>query len=289
MVGSTRQFSEPGIPAADSVFPENSVRVADGVLGYRECGSGPDTFVLLHGISSGSGSWTECSAVLAGQARVIAWDAPGYGASTPLASKVPTASDYAQRIQALLEALQVKRCFLVGHSLGALMAAAYSGLLDQRAEGFILMSPALGYRGDQNPQSGQVRERRLAALRDQGIEGMAANLPNRLLTDQANDAARETVRGIALRLRPEGYTQAVELLCGDDINRYAPPASVTRIYCGEHDIVTTPEQSRDYAQRHGFPFQLISRAGHACYVEQPAAVARHILDAKTEFQTSATK
>src|SRR5690606_19719853 len=179
------------------------------------------------------------------------------------------------------------QCLLVGHSLGALMAAAYSDLANRRATEFVLISPALGYRGTSNPQSSQVRERRLSALRNQGIEGMAANLPNRLLSDQADNRARETVRNIAMQLTPQGYTQAVELLCGEDIERYQLPITTTRVYCGEHDIVTTPEQSRQYAERQGLPFALISNAGHACYVEQPQAVANHIFDAQTKFRTAA--
>lgn len=287
MVDHTVQPSGDGTSASHSGFLEKTVRIAEGVQGYRECGRGPDTVVLLHGISSGSGSWTDCAAVLGEQFRVIAWDAPGYGASTALESKAPTAPEYAKRIQAMLEALDVQQCLLVGHSLGALMAAAYSDLAHRRASSFVLISPALGYRGAANPQSVQVRERRLAALREQGIEGMAANLPNRLLSAQADDLARETVRNIALGLNPQGYTQAVELLCGDDIARYDLPVTSTRVYCGEHDIVTTPEQSGEYAQRQGFPFTLIADAGHACYVEQPGSVAKHILDAHKKFQASA--
>src|SRR5690606_20464592 len=116
--------------------------------------------------------------------------------------------------------------------------------------------------------------------------GMARNLPNRLLTEKADDAAREAVRGNALRLRPEGYSQAVEMLCSDDIDRYSPPVDATRVYCGEHDVVTTPQQSAQYAERHGFPFALIESAGHACYVEQPEAAAKVIQQALLPFEQS---
>lgn len=278
----TRGIAQPLVPGsapAASAFTERTVRVSDGVQGYRECGSGPQAIVLLHGISSGSGSWSECAAMLGEHARVIAWDAPGYGASTPLAPSAPTAPEYAGRIHGLLEALDIERCLLVGHSLGALMAAAYSGLAARRAAGFLLISPALGYQGARSDQAAKVRSKRLSALHELGIEGMANKLPDRLLTAQANEAVRDTVRGNALRLRRQGYTQAVELLCGGDIDCYSPPADQTWVYCGDHDIVTTPEQSAEYAQRHGFLFALIPDAGHACYVEQPNKVAKIILDA----------
>ncbi|RYP45888.1 hypothetical protein DL770_011387 [Monosporascus sp. CRB-9-2] len=56
--------------------------------------------------------------------RVLAWDAPGYGSSTPLADVAPRAADYAGRLQAWLAALDVTPDAIVGHSLGALMASA---------------------------------------------------------------------------------------------------------------------------------------------------------------------
>src|SRR5690606_12977054 len=111
---------------------------------------------------------------------------------------------------------------------------------------------------------------------------------NRLLTEQAEDSARDTVRNNALRLQPAGYTQAVELLCGDDIDRFEPPKDRTLVYCGDSDIVTTPEQSAQYAQRHGFPFALIPQAGHACYVEQPHEVARILLEAAASIDGQGT-
>lgn len=285
MIGSTVSSSAQADPSRDFSL-ERTVRVADGVLGYRECGSGPATVVLLHGISSGSGSWSDCAAILAKRARVIAWDAPGYGASTPLASSTPTAPDYAECIDALIEALQVEQCLLVGHSLGALMAAAYGSRAGHRAAGFLLISPALGYGGDTNPQSMQVRQRRLDALRELGIEGMAAKLPERLLSAQAGDAAREVVQRNALRLHANGYAQAVELLCGDDINRYVLPDGATGVACGAYDIVTTPDQSRNFAHQQGIPFTLIPDAAHACYVEQPGSVAAYILNALNNLDVS---
>ena len=39
--------------------------------------------------------------------RVIAWDAPGYGTSTPLPMDAPRGADYAQRLHEMLDALGV--------------------------------------------------------------------------------------------------------------------------------------------------------------------------------------
>src|SRR5262245_46878990 len=108
-------------PMADSValpelleqrFPARTVALEGGAgVAVRTAGrDDAPAVVLLHGIGSGAGSWLEVALALAPSARVIAWDAPGYGASTPLAPARPRAADYAARLNALLAALDVGTC-----------------------------------------------------------------------------------------------------------------------------------------------------------------------------------
>jgi pimeloyl-ACP methyl ester carboxylesterase len=231
--------------------------------------------VLLHGIGSGAGSWLQVALALAPSARVIAWDAPGYGASTPLASARPCATDYAARLHALLAALDVGTCTVVGHSLGALMGAAFAhGIGRPLAQRLVLISPARGYGA---PGRGAAREHtrdsRLAALRAQGIAGIAERMPQRLLSDQAGPDARAWVRWNAARLDPAGYAQAVEMLCRDDIERYAGLDIPVDVHVGAADAVTPPQDGRLIAERFGASFALIADAGHASPVEQPSRVA----------------
>lgn len=264
----------------ESDFPEQRINTDAGVIGFRECGQGPLTVLLLHGISSGSASWTRCAGLLGQNARVIAWDAPGYGASSPLLLPVPQASDYAGRLDALLSVLGVERCLVVGHSLGALMAAAYGSLAGQRAAHVVLISPALGYQYEGKKHLAvSVRAKRLQTLEEKGIDAMARTLPDRLLTADATLEQRASITRNALRLNAGGYRQAVEMLCSEDIARYALDASRGQVLCGDHDIVTTPEQSADFAHRAGLPFALVQGAGHACYIEQPERVATALGDA----------
>lgn len=260
----------------DQLFPEYLLETQDGVFSYRECGSGENTVVLLHGIGSGAGSWYECANSLGKQARVIAWNAPGYGGSTPLLPEAPLASHYARHLHQLLSGLGIGRPVLVGHSLGALMAAAYASLFGDALQGLLLFSPALGYGAcGQEARAQQVRQQRFTHLHTKGIDGMAQALPDRLLSAGASAANKAEVQYNASRITPQGYAQAIQLLCGDTITHYPVP-SHTPVYCGELDIVTTPEQSAAYAQASGLPFSLIKNAGHACYVEQPGQVANAI-------------
>ena len=130
-------------------FPARPVVLAaGGQVSVRECGTAQgDTLplVCLHGIGSGSASWLEAALMLSRRTRVIAWDAPGYGESTPLPLDTPRGVDYAQRLHALLDAMGIQRCVLVGHSLGALMAAPAVRQGAERFAALALISPARGY------------------------------------------------------------------------------------------------------------------------------------------------
>jgi len=261
----------------DARFPARPVPVGGGaVVSVRERGAGP-AVVCLHGIGSGAASWLDIALLLAPQARVIAWDAPGYGASTPLAPLAPSAADCAERLHALLDALDIRSCVLVGHSLGALTAASAArtdSALASCIRRLVLISPAAGYGAPSRAEArARVRAERLATLDELGIAGMAAKRSGRLVSDTASERARRWVRWNMARLNDGGYRQAVELLCNADLLADLPPAMPVRVACGTLDVVTPPEACAEVARGCGVTLEPIEGAGHASYVERPESVA----------------
>lgn len=260
-------------------FPVRAVPLAGGgQVTVRESGVGTGVaLVCLHGIGSGSASWLGVAQRLGERARLIAWDAPGYGNSSPLSEAAPRAKAYAERLLRLLDALNVERCVLVGHSLGALMAAAAAhpaSALAPRIARLVLISPARGYGAPERAeQAARVRGERLHTLQQLGVAGMAAQRSARLLSEHADAAAQAWVRWNMARLNEGGYRQAVELLCGDDLLAYLPPAMPVRVLCGALDVVTAPAACDAVAAACGVSLELIARAGHASYVEQPQVIA----------------
>ncbi|ROL74843.1 alpha/beta fold hydrolase [Pseudomonas vranovensis] len=266
-------------------FAQRLVPLADGVQAIREAGHGP-AIVLLHGIGSGAACWLQVALQLSQHARVIAWDAPGYGDSSPLANPAPQAADYARRLQQLLDALHIDDCLLVGHSLGALSAAALTQQQPQRVRRLVLISPARGY-GDpaRAEQAQQVRSQRLHSLEQLGIAQMANQRSAHMLSPAASREARAWVQWNMARLLPQGYRQAIELLCGEDLLRYAALAVPCEVHCGAADSITRPEDCQALAKALGAAFALIAEAGHASPIEQPEAVAALLARALEESLT----
>ncbi|WP_143107692.1 alpha/beta fold hydrolase [Burkholderia pseudomallei] len=89
----------------------------------------------------GAASWVRQLDALGATRRALAWDAPGYGASSRVAADSPVAADYAASLAAWLDALRIERCVLVGHSLGAIMAGAFARIAGERLAGLLLISP----------------------------------------------------------------------------------------------------------------------------------------------------
>lgn len=258
-----------------------NLTLAEGRQSWRESGEGP-TIVLLHGISSGATSWAPLAEHLGGY-RLLAWDAPGYADSQPLGNPHPAADDYALRLDTWLEALHVERCVLVGHSLGAMMASAYTALRPERLAGVVLADPALGYRDADADKREEVYRSRWTMLAEQGHEAYAAARAPRLLRDDANPSDIARVREGMQRLHVEGFAQASWMLANDALEGYldgSPSRPALKmpamVLCGDEDRITTPQASRALAERLGLPYRGIPRAGHASYIDAPQSFATAI-------------
>lgn len=85
--------------------------------------SGPRV-ALLHGTGASTHSWRDVAPILAAEARVLAIDLPGHGASAMPGGDGMTLPGMARRVAALLEAERFAPDVVVGHSAGAAVAIA---------------------------------------------------------------------------------------------------------------------------------------------------------------------
>jgi pimeloyl-ACP methyl ester carboxylesterase len=88
--------------------------------------------VLLHGGSAHSRWWDLFAAAIADAYYVVAIDLRGHGNSAPADPPAYRIDDYADDVAACIDALGLRQTVLVGHSLGALVAAAYAERAPER-------------------------------------------------------------------------------------------------------------------------------------------------------------
>ncbi|MGM7681466.1 alpha/beta fold hydrolase [Cytobacillus sp. Hm23] len=92
-------------------------------LSYEDVGQG-EPIVLLHGFCGSLAYWERIMPKLAKQYRVIAPDLRGHGGSTYQTDDY-TIEDMAEDIKLLLEALNINKVSMFGHSLGGYITLAF--------------------------------------------------------------------------------------------------------------------------------------------------------------------
>lgn len=104
-------------------------------------GEGP-VVVLVHGINSSSRSWEHLVPLLSPLYRVIAIDLLGFGGSVAPPNAAFTLDEHVASLRATIRSLHLHGRFtLVGHSLGALIAARYAAVHGREVSQVVLVSP----------------------------------------------------------------------------------------------------------------------------------------------------
>lgn len=272
-------MSEHTLQERLSHFALQSVTSALGCVQYRQAGDAlaEHTCVLLHGIGSASASWLaqlEAAASAPQITRVLAWEAPGYGLSQAITAAQPVATDYAQRVWAWLDALNLgTNITLVGHSLGAIMATCAAVMQPARVRRLVLLSPAQGYGAASPAVREQKRDDRLHNLKTLGPAGMAAKRASAMLSPHATSAQIEFVQQVMAQVHVAGYTQATHLLAQADLladlKQWAGPLVVAS---GRADTITPMAGCQAVAQARQVPWYDLGDVGHACALEGAQAV-----------------
>ncbi len=108
---------------------------------YQQAGEGPDV-VLIHGVTGDLSIWFLCQAmgVLGRSFRVTAYDLRGHGYSDVPPSGY-TSADQAGDAIAIMDALEIDRAMMVGHSFGGVIAMHASVLYPDRVDAVVLSDP----------------------------------------------------------------------------------------------------------------------------------------------------
>ncbi|MCX7512648.1 alpha/beta fold hydrolase [Frateuria sp. STR12] len=104
---------------------KHTVRAGDTTWSYYEGGQGP-TLVLLHGFAADKTLWLPLAEQLTPHFHLVIPDLPGWGESSREPGGNYGIQAQAARLQAFLDALNLQRVVLVGHSMGGAVAGVYA-------------------------------------------------------------------------------------------------------------------------------------------------------------------
>jgi pimeloyl-ACP methyl ester carboxylesterase len=196
------------VTVASPLYPEQR-----GQVEYRAAGDASNPAVLmLHGLGSSSAGYRAQFAGLSPEFHVIAWNAPGFGASSPISGHSADIDDYADTLEAFLRALGVKRLSaLVGSSWGSIVALAFARRYPALVGSLVLSAPNVA----KGRVVGEARDAELNAwLRtaDTSIPVSRAAVADRLLAPNAPSLVRQHVERLRDAMTNEGWRQAIRSL-----------------------------------------------------------------------------
>jgi non-heme chloroperoxidase len=252
-----------------------SCRVSDGVeLHYQMKGSGEPTVVLIHGWMVHAGVWEQVLERWPNDSgQILVLDLRGAGQSGRREGTY-TLSRYAQDIVELMDHVGKDQAWLVGHSMGGVIAARVAASHPSRVRGLLLFAPV--------PPSGfPLTPEAVAFFR--GVADDSARAED-LLKGLVASAKREEVVPRLVRL--SGAVDPAAIREGLDAWRLADFAAEARQYQGPVWVwagAEDPYLSESFlrsAFQEVWPQAVIgsvAACNHYIPVEDSAAVVRHIV------------
>lgn len=270
------EFAATFVPegdAEDAGPPTELVTVGGRPIRYLRQGDGPVVVVLLHGFGGDLTTWLFNTEALATDGRTVyALDLPGHGGS---GKDVGTGSleELAAAVGSTLDALGLTRVHLVGHSLGAAVAAVVAADRGAGVASLTLIAPAgLG------PEiSGEFLDGFVAAESRRELKPVLERLfadtsvVTRQFTDEVLrtkriDGAGPALQAIAAACFPGGR-QAIGI--GDRLRGVTAP--ILAIW-GDADAIVPPAHAASLPD--GAAVETIAGAGHMPQMEAAAEVNR---------------
>jgi len=291
-VRSTPPAGEDAFAGAGLQLPADAthheIAVDDGGrIHVVERGSGPP-IVFVHGVTASSACWARQFAGLSGDHRVIALDWRGHGQS--VAGSGGFGFDrMADDLLAVLDALEVHRAVLVGHSMGG-MITLHTVLrspdrLQGRVAGLALVGtspgPVLGMTFPPLVAAGLLAaarrplltaDRRGRGLVPQGAPGaVLSRLP---FGSRADGVERAFALSLAGVVTPSAMAELLGAMADFDVrDRLGEIALPTRVVAGTRDLLLPPFHSRRLvAGIPGASLTLLPGCGHMVMLERPEAL-----------------
>lgn len=246
---------------------------------YFDVGNPGDPVLLyIHG-NFGSGIWFKDVMEVPGY-RTISPDMPNFGMSD--ASGDYSIASYARYIAGFIdEVLDGKRCTVVGHSLGGVVAMELAVRRPEIIERLVLISPA-PIEGLHTPKSHYPAIERYKTDRYLLKAGLKAVTP--FLKDEE---FLERITDMAARMDPGAFLGHPEALKEADFReRLGRLPFPTLLVYGEADVLITKDMAVRTAEHLGAEFTSIPDCGHSPIVECPDEFLRILMSfLQKEFES----
>lgn len=251
----------------------------DTALHICDSEQGERCIVLLHGYLESLLVWEEFVPLLYKQVRVVTLDLPGHGISE-IKGETHSMEFLADTVKGALDALGIKRCTLVGHSMGGYVALAFCERYPERLERLVLLSSTPNA---DTPEKAENRRREIALVKAGKKEMLARVAPSAGFAEQNRSRMKDAIEDLTEQVFLTEEEGIVALLNGmiarPDRNEMLRNSSVPQLFIfGKKDNYIPLEVAEQLAASHPQAEILwLENSGHMGFLEEPAQTAAGLL------------
>ena len=242
-------------------------------------GDGP-AVVLIHGFPYNKSMWDDQVAALSGNNRVITYDLRGHGESGGT-SETYTMEMLADDLHDLIEELGLGEVALGGFSMGGYVALAFAAAYPEHIDKLMLLDTR---HLPDSAQAAEGRENLAKQVEADGVEGVAAGLPARMLTEATVNGRPDVAAKASDMIRaasPAGVAGAARgMAVRVDQSDLLPSIAVpTLIVVGEQDAITPPADAEAMAAAiYNSKLVKIPEASHLSNLDKPDEFNTALID-----------
>jgi pimeloyl-ACP methyl ester carboxylesterase len=244
---------------------QQSISFKNANISFSDIGKGT-VVVLIHGFLENSTMWNDIVLHLSKKNRVITIDLPGHGNSDCL-GYVHSMELFAETVEAVIKHLRIRKCILVGHSLGGYVALAFAEKNSQKIKGLCLMNST----SNEDSEDRKKLRYRANKMVQQNFENMVRMSVSNLFEPKNLSKFKEEIKVVkeqALKTPVQGYIAANKgmRLRPNRNTVLADNTSKKLLIVGEKDPVLNFEASVQEAKKTNTEIVTFS-GGHMSHIE----------------------
>ena len=249
------------------------MKTSDGRFSYEAAGdpSAPP-LVFLHGIGGAARAWRGQISDFGDGFRAVAWDMPGYGGSTPLATV--TIGTLADALDDFLATIGASKPIVVGHSIGGMIVQEWLVKHPTVASAVVLAqtSPAFG-KADGDWQKSFIEARLGPLSRGETMASLAPGLVTELVGENPDADGMALARDCMAEVPEASYRASMMALLGFDRRHALKDIRVpTLVLSGSRDgNAPAPMMAKMASYIPSAKYVELEGVGHLANLERPGA------------------
>ena len=238
--------------------------------------SGVPTLLFINSLGTDFRIWDDVVDLMREHGNVLLFDKRGHG----LSEYVETTNglnDYAYDAEALLNHLSIKKCIIIGLSVGGMIAQILASRIQEKIEKLILCDTRHKI-GNQ-----QMWNERIAIVDKKGLTEISNGVMQRWFSEtfRKDEALKVNgYRNMLERTPASGYINTCEAIRDADLTEITSQIKIpTLCIVGSEDKSTTPDEVKNLADLiEGSKFRIIEGSGHIPCVDNPEILSNLIID-----------